>query len=572
MPRYNFGGTVYDIIPRPDTTAGGALKLQPGTVVQFYTTPTGGTVTTDYRLDPAGDNSFTQAVTSITVDSQGFFPRFQGPNDVSVLYHDIDPTDTNATRYLYVARDAAGAVGNATEATAGILPIASVVDARAGVLHNRTVTPLGLAGGVDKHAQDPNAHPDLDQAVAQAQAALSGKADKPVPIDQLPASEGAAGGTLITRRENGQAAVATALLDDEAVPLAQARDLLRATVGADVRHRPLLSAPASTSITAFTVVPDAVIPDAKSNDVWECGYNFHVRGTNAAGFQLRFRIGAAAVTNKLANPSLEPAGTVAPWTVSGTNSTFTRATAVAAQDGTAYGRIEAVSTAGTAQLVQSEWVPAGPGQQYTAGAYVRWLSGATPRGCRIDLQSGDATGTVLSTDVGTAVVPNTTTWQRVTNGLTAGFITPAGTTQVRVRLAIAGTPVVGDAAGFDAIQLEPGATLPAYGSTGGSGTSSLTIAGAWDGLTLAPSATPSEDYRRKVPIRYPTDPTLTAGFGLIGTTADSVVSGFFRVAVGGTNLSNQRLELEFAQRVAADTGNPTTIAYGWADFARVAGT
>jgi hypothetical protein len=76
MARRPFGGGTADFVAR---VAGGAWLASPNAVVTFWTAVTGGTAVTDL-LDGSG-----AAVTSITTDSSGQLPPFQGPADGTAL-------------------------------------------------------------------------------------------------------------------------------------------------------------------------------------------------------------------------------------------------------------------------------------------------------------------------------------------------------------------------------------------------------------------------------------------------------------------------------------------------------
>ncbi len=86
----------------------------------------------------------------------------------------------------------------------------------------------------------------------------------------------------------------------------------------------------------------------------------------------------------------------------------------------------------------------------------------------------------------------------------------------------------GDAIGIDAVQLEQTATIPAWGSTGGSGGGVLTFDGGWEGPKLA--AASADDYGRNQAIR--TGDVTEAAFGSLGAATDSQLTGSFVVDVG----------------------------------------
>jgi hypothetical protein len=186
----------------------------------------------------------------------------------------------------------------------------------------------------------------------------------------------------------------------------------------------------------------------------------------------------------------------------------------------------------------------------------------------VDIQFADAAGTVLDTVMGNAATPVIGSWTRSVAGNTTQVLAPAGTTQARIRLRYL-QALVGEVVQVDAVQLEPMFPLPAYGNTGGSGTSSLTIHGGWGpGLTTA--ATTVDQYTRRQSIRYPAVSELNSTWGALGATTDAVLEGSFLVTVGGTGLTAQRIELEMAQRVV-DAANATRIVAANATFARVDG-
>lgn len=569
MARFTFGGDIHDLVARPDSAAGGALKPAPGITVQFYSASSGGSPLTDYLVDADGNGTFETAALSITVLATGYLPDFQGPDGVSVLYYDPDPNDVDVRRVRLVARDAATpGIPTASTTTEGVVRLPSTAEVDAGVVTNRVTTVADVQRKINAHQTDPGAHPDLSAGLNSALTGLAGKVDKVDNValmEQLPASDGVVIGTLpIRRATTGAVAVGSAIADDEAVPLAQARTL--ATNGAtnDVRFFRLASTVSSAVNTAatFTAIPTLLVSDAATNQVWACEYMLHYRAPTTSGIQIRFKTGAVEETNVLrANSSFETDTTG--YTAGNNSTTIARSTAGGGQSGTASMLVTSVNTTAASNWVDSAWFPASPGQSWSAGAYAKRAAGAA-RNVRIDVQYGDALGAVLLNQAGTNLLPTTTAFARAVNEPTT-TVAPAGTTQVRARIIMAAPNTIGDATYFDAIQLEQGATLPAYGSTGGSGSSALSITGYWEGLTIA--GTTSNEYARRVEVRYPVGAGTTGGFGAVGASADAVLTGSFYVSVGGTNLNGQRIELEFAQRVADATA--VSIVAGHTTFARI---
>lgn len=79
MARYEFGAGLADYVVRPSD---GLWTVAPGAIITFYNASSGGTQYTDLL-----DISATP-ITSVTADSQGFVPRFQGPDSVAGMWAD----------------------------------------------------------------------------------------------------------------------------------------------------------------------------------------------------------------------------------------------------------------------------------------------------------------------------------------------------------------------------------------------------------------------------------------------------------------------------------------------------
>lgn len=330
---------------------------------------------------------------------------------------------------------------------------------------------------------------------------------------------------------------------------------------ADVRSLTLTGGPiTATGVSTWVSIPGPVVDDAATGQEWDCYCRVKYRSTSVAGIKIRHKVAAAAVTNILPNPSFET--DTAGWTASGGNqTTISRDTTAGGQDGTANLKVTTV-TGGTTHQIFSDWQAANPGSVWSAGAYLKRVGGAA-RNCRADVQF---TVNEVVESVNGSVVASGTAYAR---SITEGAVAPAGTTLVRVRLAVV-TPVAGDVHHFDAVQLEPSATLPAYGSTGGSGAGALTYDGLWTGPKLAPAALTagaSEDGARRTIL---SSTVLTTEHGGLGLTAGNelITEASFKVTVGGTGLTGQRIELEFADR-AADGTNHAQIVAVQATFARL---
>lgn len=565
MARFTFGGTIRDLTALPSSNPfPGALTVAAGATLSFYSAATGGSVVSDYLLDNDGDGVFETAAGSIVTRADGYLPSFQGPDSVSVLYYDPDPSDTEVRRVLLIARDANNAgVPDASSTVKGIVLLSS----SAGTSTTVAATPAGAAAAVSAHAADLNAHPELVTAVSDVQTALAGKAslnaDGVVALDQLPASNGPTGGLLVTRRDGGQGAGTDAVLDDEWVTKGQLRTSIPVLTGVDVRHKEIASGslPVSASSTTMVDIPTLSLTDAASAQQWRCDYDLCFQGATAGGVKIQFKPPASTATNILANPSFET--DVSNWSSNSTGGTPTRNTAqggAVAASGSANMQISSTPAVAATALIVSEWHPYTAGTAVSAGAYVK-RSSATARGCRVDIQFGTAdavdgaisTGVIANTGANSVAVQSSTTYQqaKVENVST----TDATATKVRVRLAVTNT-VSGDVHHFDAIQLEPGATtLPAYGNTGGSGAGSLTAYGSFSD----PAASPRQGIRGAL---------AAMQLGLLASSADSWTFGSFLVKVGGTNLTSQTIALQFSQ--ATTNATATQLVYGNATFARVA--
>lgn len=572
MTRYTFGGNIHDIVPAADSS--GTLKLAPNVVLPLYSAAAGGSVVTDFLVDNDGDGTYEAAVSQIVTGTTSYIYSFQGPDGVTTLWYDPDPTDADVRRVRWDAFDAStSGVPLASETTPGLVKFATSAAATTGSDTNSALTPADGADIIDQHVNDPNAHPTYADAIDNLLTAVNSKADLVgglVPVDEIPGVTAATGDTIVQRRSGGTIGTATATADDDAVPLAQAKDLLTALSGSDVRALTVASGslPVSAPSTTFVTIPDVAVTDAATGQVWRCEYDLIYQATAGAGLQVRVKTGAATPTNLLANPSFET--DLSGWSGSGPV-TAARNTTGGGFSGSAYATLTATG-ASPLQWI-SDWVQIGGQALWSAGAYVR-LNAGTARQIRVDVQWGDANGSVLTTSLGSAgngVTTPTTSWAQITNGATNGLTPPAGATQARVRLVYGfspGLPVVGDAVDVDAIQLEPSTPLPAYGSTGGSGSSALAVVGSW-GPGLTTGATSSDNYSKITPLRAPTVSNLTSQHGGLGIGTDAFLAGSFEVTVVGGGLVNQRIELEFAQRVT-DGANPTRLTAAKATFARIA--
>lgn len=589
MPRYTFGGTIRDLTAFPSGAITGTLTLAVDTVLTFYRSPTATVAETDFVLDPNGDEVFDTAASSIRTRADGYIPSFQGPNDITTLYFDPDPTDTEVRRVLVIARDAnTGGAPDSSTTAKGLVRIATNAE-----IDDTATTPsvfvvpnlAGVRRAIATHASlTTGAHPTYDAAIEEIQAALAGKVDKDangdVSLDSLPAATGATKDTLAQRGTDATLTAADAVVDTNLATLKQVKSeaAKAATAGGDVRalsYNPTTAA-TSSSATAFTKIPDIVVADAESKQKWRCDYELTCRGTTTAGIQVRHAVSAAGVSNKLANPSFETDTSNWGNSTSGIT-TISRGTTGGGYDGTAY---MVLTSTGTGNLMAvSEWVPIGSATVVSQGIYVKPGVG-TIRSARVDTQwATDAAGTGLTTDLGsgTAFPLTAGTWTRVMKGETTGTAPPAGATHARFRFVYTGV-VAGDSVFVDAAQLELTAPLPAYGATGGSGTSSFGSTGHWFGLATGATATTaptghgasSNGYTKVVAVRTTSGTNMTGGFGALGTTTDSIVTGSFDVAIGGEGLTKQRIELEFAQGVQdTTTGNATTVVAARATFALI---
>lgn len=164
------------------------------------------------------------------------------------------------------------------------------------------------------------------------------------------------------------------------------------------------------------------------------------------------------MSNVAPNPSFGD-GTITPYAVSGGTS------AVITNDpppvGTNFARLTSDATVNLNLFsnIGTEFV-ASPGQVWSVGAYVRRNAG-TVRNLRLDLIFLDSGGVAVSSNLGTSVAPGTTWEQRKTENYTA----PANTAYIRIRM-VGLSHTSGDAYDITGIQIEQGATLPAYNEGG----------------------------------------------------------------------------------------------------------
>lgn len=561
MARSNFGGKVEQLVVKTNTQSGD-LKATPNTVLDpLYNKPkSDGTraIVNDFLIDPEYDGTYT-ASTTVPTDDDGYAVPFQGPDGVTILY--------DADGRAFYSNDPEGSLPLGDTTIAGIWEGADLTEAL-GTATNRVITPAGLDAKMDAHEADTSSHQDIRDQVSANTTAMLSKADLVggvVPDDQIASSTSATADTIAKRTSTGATKTFTATADDEAVPLLQMETAINssATVGADVRQRSLTGGTLSVPTPAgtFVDVPGITITDGASGQIWQCEYTLHYRALAAAGIQIRFKANTSAVTNKLANPSFETNTTN--WTPTASTA-LARASAVAAQDGTFYMTMTA-STA-TNAIATSEWVPATPGSVWTAGAYYRWQTG-TPKVCRADIQFGDAAQVAIAgagTTLGANVTPGTGAWSQSVCGGAGGTTAPTGTAYVRVRLAMIGPPAAGDVVRVDAVQLEPSAPLPAYGSTGGGGTTALEVSGYWRGLTNG--ATDNTTQSKVEPVRTPTVSGTTGQFGGVDMSTDSIIVGSFEIAVVGTGLTDQVIQPQVSQRVSNATA--AQIVAARATFAR----
>jgi hypothetical protein len=231
VARFTFGGDISQFIGATFSaltlsgTEDRAIKAAlSATTFQFFTTATGGTVSTDYLLDPDNDGVFDSAAASIEVREDGYLPDFKGPDNISRLYFDPDPADATVARVHLDAWDATvGGAAPASETVAGIAELATTAEASAGTDTVRITTPAGVAAAINAHAALADPHPQylLEDALGSA---LSAKADLVtgvVPLTQLPVGTGPTADTVVQRRSGGTAAVAPGVASDEAVTTAQ---------------------------------------------------------------------------------------------------------------------------------------------------------------------------------------------------------------------------------------------------------------------------------------------------------------------------------------------------------------
>lgn len=560
MARYEFGGEFNALVVTADAALGGALKAAPGTTLPaLYNKPvTDGTrvIVTDFLVDDGGDGLLNDAASSITVDSAGYPRRFLGPDNVNPLY--------DAAGHAYYSHDTGSEVPIGDETRVGLLELATSAETLTGTDNTRAVHPLALEAKVAAHDSDPTSHQDIRDQVSANTTAMLQKADLVggvVPDDQIAASASGQPDAVVRYTATGSVVGTPALNDTELMQKIQVDAAIAssAVVGADVRWKPLVTPPAAlTNDTSFQTLTDMGITDAASGQTWVVDLDLMYRAIAAGGLQIRWKLATAAVTNQLANP--EFASSTANWTPTAVTA-IARVTAAGPASTTHYATITALAASNS--VTTSEWKPCNPSDKRSVGAYWKWITG-TPKVCRADIQFGDAAGTVLSSVITGTITPGTGSF---TQSTLLNVTAPSGTTQARVRL-ITQAPANGDVVAVGAIQLEPGATLPAYGDTGTSGPLAMDILGTWSGLTQ--TSADIDAYSRTKTVRYPTNASLTGGFGGVGIAAGDEVNlkGSFRITVTGTGLLDQTIVPEVAQRVT--NASASTVVGGWASFARVA--
>lgn len=567
MARYTYGDTIYDLVAIA-TADDGDYGPTTATAITVYTSRALTTPATDLLVrDAAG--AFTIAAATVPVDTaSGYLAGFQGPDGVFPLW----VSTAGGPRSIWSPDRDASTVMAATTTSQGIVEQATTTETLDGADDTRYTTPLGVASAFNAHGEASTAHPALSTAVGEMQTALGAKADKvdgQVPLDQVPKSTTVVADTVVQRRISGAGAFAPGSLDDEAAVMSQLRALTTGGGGggtSDVRFRKVgstaLPVVGSAAVATWTAIPTAFIADADSGELWQCEYEGIYQATAVGGIAVRHKGNPVAVTNPLPNPSFET--DAVGWFSSGSITSFARATAGGGRTGsTGY---LAVTALGAGNLfVWSSMFPIGSLTDASAAVYAR-LGAGTGKSARVDIQWFDAAGMLLDSDLGLAleqVVPTAGAWARSIND---AALPPSAATQFRIRVVYL-QAAAGDVVHLDDGQLEPSSPLPAFGSTGGSGASSITVNGGWrNGLTLAAPTT--DDYRRSVPIRFPALANLTAAFGGLGAATDAYLQGSFTVEIAGTGLTNQRVELEFAPRVADGTNTPK-LQWFAATFARL---
>lgn len=165
-------------------------------------------------------------------------------------------------------------------------------------------------------------------------------------------------------------------------------------------------------------------------------------------FIARVTLGAQAAVNLLNDPSFEVGLT--DW--SSSQGTLARVTSGGAHRGSAFMTFESTGTGN--RNAQAVPMAATPGQAYSAGAFMRWNTGATPKTIQVMCQFLDDQGGQTANFKGTSILADGT-WQQI---VSENAIAPAGTTQLRYQLRIEGAEV-GDIVDFDSTQLNEGATL-----------------------------------------------------------------------------------------------------------------
>jgi hypothetical protein len=96
MARSVFGGGAQDFAFATVSAAGYSLmKTLPSYAVTFWSAKTGGTQYTDLLLGADGSGG---AATSVTTDSRGLLPEFQGPDGVTLMWADAGSTRVKVTQ------------------------------------------------------------------------------------------------------------------------------------------------------------------------------------------------------------------------------------------------------------------------------------------------------------------------------------------------------------------------------------------------------------------------------------------------------------------------------------------
>lgn len=556
MARYTYGDTIYDLVAVP-TADDGDYGPTTATSITVYTSRALTSPATDLLVrDAAG--AFTVAASTVPVDTaSGYLAGFQGPDGLFPLWM----STAAGPRAIWPPERDASTVPSATTDYQGIVERATTPETLAGADDTRYVTSFGVASAFNAHGEDPAAHPALSTAVGEMQAASASKADKVdglVPLDQVPKSSSGDSDAIVQRRASGAGAFAVGVLDDEAAVMSQLRAITGGGGGtSDVRFRKVAAASlpviGSAAVATWTAIPTALITDAASKQLWQCEYEAIYQATAVGGIQVRHKGNVSAPTNLLPNSSFETNTTG--WSAGNAASSIARATSGGGFDGgTAYLTLKALSSGNL--VAWSDLLPVGNLTTASAGVYAR-LGVGTGKNVRVDIMWYDAAGVTIATELGDAagiVTPTSGGWTRAVNNPTVVPTPPDGATQFRFR-AVYVQAAANDVVHLDAAQLEPSHPLPAYGSMGGSGASSIAVNGGWrNGLPLATPTT--DNYSRIVPIRYPALANLTAAFGGLGATTDAYLAGSFTVEIAGTGLTSQRVELEFAPRVADGTNTP----------------